>query len=1046
MFRFMRVSDISSLRRSANVCLLALVVGAAVCVQAQPRELALAKPQQQLNDLAGVIETSTATRLETVLANFRDRSGVNFVIVTIKTAGREDLYELSNSLANQWTIGSAASADQSVLLLITADTGKFFTFSSGGAARSLPYGLVGAMGRRMRPLFDQRDFGAGLETGLRMFVDIFGQSANLRFDALIKPRAPALSTPQIANTSFTSAPHLTVPETVAKPMSASLRNVTTAEARPVKGDTKTEAVSVAASESTPISTAPAATPTLNPAKAAAGRSPFVLPPEKASPIKVPELKGRPAIDGVLSDDAWKNAITLKDFYQVHPGDNIQPTQLTEVLLGHDDKYLYVAFRAHDTTGRIRATVAPRDQIFDDDTVGIYLDTFNDKRRAYKLFFNPLGIQADAVITEGAPSDPSVDVVMQSKGTVTTEGYVVEVAIPFKSLRYDDGKGKLWGVHFERQMKYPNNEVDSWMPISRDQSGYLDQEGQLTGFDGISTARTLEIIPTLTVSERGRAVSTNNPELPDQTRFVNQPPKFKPGVTMKYGIRPNVTASLTINPDFADVEADQRVITANQRFPIFFAEKRPFFLEGIDIFKTPIQMVHTRTIIEPDVAAKLTGKVGRNSFGVLLASDAAPGNFSETERSDPAKREKINRFLDKNAYIGVLRLKHDVGQQSSIGMIATSYNFIEKHNQTGGIDGRFRLDPQTVLSFQLIGTTTRRYFYDPVLDKSVYRTGNGAGYSWSLEKSKRHLFVSLSGEGRTRDYIADVGFTRRTNTNHESAYVSYSSEPRTDARLISWRVSDSLSSNFDWQGRSQNWDNYSELEFNFRRQTYLNVAFSQGYERLFEDEFGPTRTATRAGAFFGESSERSTGQRMIAVRGGTSPTQKYSFYGFFSRSWNSFDYDFGAGPRFARVSPAALTDPYAALDPGPGEATDLSFDFTYQPTPAWRTSLSYTRSKLVRNDTGLVAYSDQIYSLNTEYHFSRFAFVRARLDYDWLSSDATGQLLFGWTPNPGTAVYLGYDDYLNYNRFNYRTGRFESGLMRNERVFFIKLSYLFRHTF
>jgi hypothetical protein len=265
-------------------------------------------------------------------------------------------------------------------------------------------------------------------------------------------------------------------------------------------------------------------------------------------------------------------------------------------------------------------------------------------------------------------------------------------------------------------------------------------------------------------------------------------------------------------------------------------------------------------------------------------------------------------------------------------------------------------------------------------------------------------------------------------------------------LISWRASNSLSANFDWQGRSQDWDNYSEVEFNFRRQTNFSIAFDQGYERLFEEEFGPTRTVTRPGAFFGESSERSTAKRSLVFSGGTSPTQKYSLYAFFSRSWNVFDYDFGGSPRFARVSPAALADPFAALDPGPGDAVDFNLNFTYQPTAAWRTSLSYTRSKLVRKDTGLVAYSDQIYSLNTEYYLSRHTYFRGRLDYDWLSSDVTGQLLFGWTPNPGTAVYVGYDDYLNYNRFNYQTGRFQSGLRRNERVFFVKLSYLFRHTF
>src|SRR5262249_17467466 len=152
-----------------------------------------------------------------------------------------------------------------------------------------------------------------------------------------------------------------------------------------------------------------------------------------------------------------------------------------------------------------------------------------------------------------------------------------------------------------------------------------------------------------------------------------------------------------NPDFAQVEADQLVVTANQRFPIFFAEKRPFFLEGIDIFRTPITAVHTRAIVDPDIAVKTTGKMGRNTFGVMVASDNGPGNFVGDDRLRPSNF----KFLDKNAYIGVLRLKRDIGDQNTFGILATSYNFIEKHNQLFATDGRFRLDKQTTTSFQLL---------------------------------------------------------------------------------------------------------------------------------------------------------------------------------------------------------------------------------------------------------------------------------------------------------------------------------------------------------
>jgi hypothetical protein len=226
--------------------------------------------------------------------------------------------------------------------------------------------------------------------------------------------------------------------------------------------------------------------------------------------------------------------------------------------------------------------------------------------------------------------------------------------------------------------------------------------------------------------------------------------------------------LAVNPDFAQVEADQLVVTANQRFPIFFPEKRPFFLEGIDIFQTPITAVHTRSIVDPDLAVKTTGKLGRNTFGLMVASDNGPGNLSADDRGnlngclekrflDQNTVCNNERILDKNAYIGVLRLKRDVGKENSIGMVATSYNFIEKHNQVLGIDGRFRLDKQTTLTFQTLGTTSRNFFFDPNDGETRYRTGNGFAYATSYNVSgqlglgalRRRIHAGLSRRRRFR---------------------------------------------------------------------------------------------------------------------------------------------------------------------------------------------------------------------------------------------------------------------------------------------------------
>ena len=236
-----------------------------------------------------------------------------------------------------------------------------------------------------------------------------------------------------------------------------------------------------------------------------------------------------------------------------------------------------------------------------------------------------------------------------------------------------------------------------MPVSRDISGFINQTGNLTGLEDISTERTLELIPSIAISETGKRVRSLpgpppgfiGPLQNDPGRVLNQPVRFDPGITLKYMLTPTVTLDVAVNPDFAQVEADQTVVTANQRFPIFFDEKRPFFFEGIEIFQTPIRVVHTRAIVDPDFAAKLTGRRGKNTFGLMLASDDAPGNYTNEEINDENTFPLIERFVEKNAAIGVFRAKRDIGNESNIGLIATTYNFIEKHNHLGGIDGRLK---------------------------------------------------------------------------------------------------------------------------------------------------------------------------------------------------------------------------------------------------------------------------------------------------------------------------------------------------------------------
>ncbi|HEX7316537.1 MAG TPA: DUF5916 domain-containing protein [Pyrinomonadaceae bacterium] len=830
-----------------------------------------------------------------------------------------------------------------------------------------------------------------------------------------------------------------------------------------------------ATSPTPAPTpSPTASPSTTPAPAAAvpapktvGKGVPALPPEKAQPVRIARFDKAPVIDGKLDDEIWKTAAVLKDFYQINPGDNIAPSKPTETRIGFDAKFLYIAFHCFDEPDKVRATLPKRDDVMaNDDSVRIMLDTFNDRRKAYVLVFNPLGVQQDGIRTEGTGADFSVDIVMESKGTITSDGWVVEVAVPFKSLRYEAGKDKLWGVNVFRIIQRLNGEQDSWMPISRDVTGLLNQAGYITGLEDISAERTLELIPSFIVSETGKHVRSMSREqaralgVADNGVFVNQPVLFDPSLTAKFVASSALTLDLAINPDFAQVEADATVVTANQRFPIFFEEKRPFFLEGIEIFRTQIAAVHTRTISDPDVAAKVTGRKGKYTYGLLYASDNAPGNYEDDIRYDPENLPAgFARLNEQNSKVGILRVKRDFGKENFFGFLGTSYNFANKSNYVGGFDARIKFDKQTSLDVQVLGTNARLCSFAKTEDKDQCQTQNGFVYAYNFNKNSRHHYFNVNGVGRTAGYVALVGFTRRVNTNGHNFNFGYFTEPKPKAKITSWETNHYAGGSFDWQGRSQNWTYEGQFGPNLQRQSFVRVGYNTGYERVFASEFGVTQ-------FANSLKEVSDTSKNVFAYAGSTPTKRITFFYFFGYRWGQLDYDFGAGRRFPRVSPSAVAQRLAAADnlciekegyvppdaclglkqPGAGGFLYTNGNVTYKASKDLNMTLTFSKNRLVREDTGLVAFDSNIASLKTTYQFTRFAFARARIDYSSTASSYRGQFLFGWTPNPGTAFYVGYNDDLNRNFYNTYSGQAEQGLARNTRTFFIKASYLFRRSF
>ncbi|QQS34085.1 MAG: carbohydrate binding family 9 domain-containing protein [Acidobacteriota bacterium] len=793
----------------------------------------------------------------------------------------------------------------------------------------------------------------------------------------------------------------------------------------------------------------------------------MVPAHKMRPVTIPKAFVPPTIDGRIDEEIWQQAAVFDDFYQVAPGDNIAPSKPTIVYMLYDEKHIYLAFKCFDDRDKIRATVAKRDNVFGEDNVRVWLDTFNDQRRAYVLGFNPLGIQQDGIFTEGQGADFSVDIVMESRGVLEDWGWSVEVKIPFKSLRYRAGKGVMWGFNVARNIDRLNDELNQWLPDDRNVAGFLIKHGKITGLDDVKYERTLEVVPSVTLSQTGRRTRTipRNQLLPgviDQGRFVNQPIKHDIGVTLKYTISPSVTLDAAINPDFAEIEADAPVVTANQRFPIFFEEKRPFFLEGADIFRSPLQVFYSRNIVDPDAAVKLTGKKGKTSFGILAASDKAPGNYSDEDRNDPQVLPRISEFVDKNSMFAVLRLKRDIGKENNIGFFGTYRNFVEQKNLTAGFDGRMKLSPKITSSFQVVGTNSKRCFlereFDPAADPvqaqrnreicgtgstgsnplsngtyNRYRVGNGIGYYANLDYTTDRSGWFFEAGGRSGKYRTDSGFTRQTDTNFLFLFNRWSTESKPTAKIIRANWQRFVSFDYDWKGRTQGANLGTSLGLSLQRSTYLNFNFNQTYQKIYEEEFGLKRTSTRPqGTFLGEPT-RSTWVQTLSANINQAYNKKFNYGAFVGMRRNVFDYFY--------------FDPATGLqDPGPALQTDAEVWGEVKPVDPLRISASYRKSRMNRKETGERRFDSDIFSLRSTYQFTRFLFTRFRLDYDSMRRNFAGQVLFGWAPNPGTAIYAGYNDSINYNGFNPFTGQYEPGLKRDSRTFFVRASYLFRKSF
>ncbi|MBZ0089216.1 MAG: carbohydrate binding family 9 domain-containing protein, partial [Thermoanaerobaculia bacterium] len=325
-----------------------------------------------------------------------------------------------------------------------------------------------------------------------------------------------------------------------------------------------------------------------------------------------------AVDGRLDDAAWRQPPTFELVYEIRPGENTPAAVRTEGWIAFDDEHVYFAFRCQDPDPeRIRARFTDRDSAFQDDFVGVVLDTFDDQRRAFEFFVNPLGVQMDLVQDDvNSVEDETWDAIWQSAGRITAEGYEVEAAIPFASLRFRaDGERRTWGIDAVRIWPRGDRVQLALGPRERGRNCYLCQAAQLDGLEGARPGRDLELTPTLT----GSRSETRDPFPSAPLAESDQGTEL--GLTARWGITPDLKLLGTYHPDFSQVEADAAQLAVNNQFAIFYPEKRPFFLEGADSFDTTIDAVYTRDVADPDWGLKLTGKQGAGVLGFFLAEDA-----------------------------------------------------------------------------------------------------------------------------------------------------------------------------------------------------------------------------------------------------------------------------------------------------------------------------------------------------------------------------------------------------------------------------------------
>jgi hypothetical protein len=478
---------------------------------------------------------------------------------------------------------------------------------------------------------------------------------------------------------------------------------------------------------------------------------------------LPRVEGVVNIDGILDDELWLQALQIEVNTETSPRENVPASVKTIAYLMEDGTNLYIAFDARDPNPEaIRAFLRDRDSAYNDDFVGVVIDSYNDERRAFEFFSNPLGVQMDLTNDDvNRNEDDSWNAIWDSAGKINGEGYVVEMEIPLNQLRFQQVDGKqTWGIDALRMYPRDSRTRIGSNPLDREINCYLCQFGKIQGLENVEPGRDLEIVPTIT----GSRTDTRDDPLTDP--MVNGDFEAEAGLSMRWGITPDLTANLAINPDFSQIEADVAQLDVNNQFALFFPESRPFYLEGNDYFRTPIQAVFTRTVADPALAAKLTGKRGNNTFGFFASEDEItnliiPGTFGSDSES-----------LDISNTAAVGRYSRSFGQASSFGAVMTARSGDDYHNYVGGFDARWKINDNHELKAQVLRSDTE--YPDEVateFEQSLDAfSGNAAQAEYNYDS--RNWFAYARYEMFEEGFRADSGFITRVDYSQQTVGLGH----------------------------------------------------------------------------------------------------------------------------------------------------------------------------------------------------------------------------------------------------------------------------------